>query len=153
MSGGIIHIASPDARVTEILSKHVQLMRDSSPEESCHVLPPEAVFDGESTVLAWQEGDTLLAVGALKPFGEAQGELKSMHTLAAARGRGIAAAVLQALLDAARTQGLSRVNLETGSDDLFAPARRLYERFDFTYCPPFGEYVEDPLSVFMTVQV
>ena len=31
----------------------------------------------------------------------------------------------------------------------FAPARRLYVSFGFGYCAPFGDYVEDPNSVFM----
>ena len=42
------------------------------------------------------------------------------------------------------------MSLETGSAPAFAPARSLYESFGFTYCPPFGDYVDDPNSVFLT---
>lgn len=54
------------------------------------------------------------------------------------------------VLDEARARGLQRVSLETGAEEFFAPARRLYERFGFTSCPPFGAYRDDPLSVFYT---
>ena len=65
-----------------------------------------------------------------------------MDILHAMRGLGGAAALtpLQAM----------DLWLETGSRDASAAARRLYERVGFTYCPPFGSYVEDPESVFMT---
>jgi len=33
----------------------------------------------------------------------------------------------------------------------FAPARALYERFGFVYCEPFGDYIPDPNSMFMTL--
>jgi putative acetyltransferase len=46
---------------------------------------------------------------------------------------------------------MSRLSLETGSWAYFAPARALYERHGFVECAPFGEYREDPNSVFMTV--
>jgi putative acetyltransferase len=46
--------------------------------------------------------------------------------------------------------GFSRLSLETGSDEFFLPARRLYEKFGFRYCEPFADYRPDPLSVFMT---
>jgi len=50
----------------------------------------------------------------------------------------------------ARRRGYARVSLETGSQDFFAPARRLYERHGFVECGPFGDYVLDPHSVFFT---
>lgn len=46
--------------------------------------------------------------------------------------------------------GFTRLSLETGSDDFFLPARKLYEKFGFTYCAPFADYRLDPNSVFMT---
>jgi len=32
----------------------------------------------------------------------------------------------------------------------FEPARQLYARAGFTVCGPFGDYTDDPNSVFMT---
>lgn len=46
--------------------------------------------------------------------------------------------------------GLTRLSLETGSDEFFLPARKLYEKFGFEYCQPFADYRPDPYSAFMT---
>ena len=139
---------TPDVRA--LLVRHFELMRATSPEESCHVMDPGTLLDRGVTLFAAREGDTVLGVGALAVIGPGHGELKSMHTAAEARGRGVARAVLGALIGAAQEQGLTRLSLETGSMPEFAAARALYETEGFDMCPPFGDYVEDPLSVFMT---
>ena len=58
--------------------------------------------------------------------------------------------MLDHVLAEARRRGYARLSLETGSMDYFAPARALYARAGFVACAPFGDYVEDPNSVFMT---
>ena len=58
--------------------------------------------------------------------------------------------MLRHIIAEARTGGLNRLSLETGSWDYFRPAHALYARHGFTECPPFGEYRADPNSVFMT---
>ena len=60
-----------------------------------------------------------------------------------------ATAYLGFLLDEARSRGAARVLLETGAEDYFAPARRLYARHGFVVRGPFADYVVDPNSVFM----
>jgi putative acetyltransferase len=75
-----------------------------------------------------------------------------MRTATGARGRGVATLMLRHILDAARTRNLERVFLETGTEDYFAPARRLYARNGFTECQPFADYVLDPNSVFMELR-
>jgi hypothetical protein len=45
------------------------------------------------------------------------------------------------------------MSLETGAAAAFEPAQRLYESFGFSCCRPFGDYVEDPNSVFMTLRL
>ena len=74
-----------------------------------------------------------------------------MRTAPAFRGRGVAAALLRALLADARARDIQRVSLETGSSDFFRPARRLYERAGFRPSGPFGGYAPDPHSVFLTL--
>ena len=74
-----------------------------------------------------------------------------MHTAEAARGRGVGSAMLGHIMAAARARGMSWLSLETGSWPYFAPARTLYVRHGFVECGPFGEYREDPNSVFMTL--
>ncbi len=50
----------------------------------------------------------------------------------------------------ARAYGITRLSLETGSMDYFRAARALYARRGFEECGPYGEYVLDPNSVFIT---
>ena len=151
MTGIIVAQATPtQPPVRELLLRHFDLMRASSPAESCHVMEPEALLEKDAVLFAAWDGATVLGVGALTVIAPGHGELKSMHTAEAARGRGVGRAILEALMAHADNIGLTRVSLETGSADLFAPARSLYVARGFARCPPFGGYVADPLSVFMT---
>ncbi|MEM8655169.1 MAG: GNAT family N-acetyltransferase [Pseudomonadota bacterium] len=143
--------ARPDApEIEALLVRHFALMRATSPAESCHVMEPGTLLENEAVLFAARDGDAVLGVGAVTEIAPGHGELKSMHTAAEARGRGVARAVLQALMGHARDTGLTRLSLETGSAEEFAPARALYAAHGFQDCPPFGSYVVDPLSVFMT---
>src|SRR5262249_36325649 len=98
---------------------------------------------------AW-DGDDLLGCGALKRLDAGHGEIKSMRTAEAHRRRGVAAAMLEHLLEEAARREYRRLSLETGSMEGFEPARRLYPRYGFDYCGPFADYRDDPNSVFMS---
>ncbi|MBD1269168.1 GNAT family N-acetyltransferase [Aeromicrobium tamlense] len=122
----------------------------TSPAESVHALDLGALRHEAISFFTVREDGRLLGCGALKDLGGGHGEIKSMRTTAAARGRGVATAMLQHLLDTARARGLERLSLETGSEPYFAAARRLYVRHGFEECEPFADYVPDPNSVFLT---
>jgi len=96
------------------------------------------------------DGETLAGVGAVKRLDAEHGEIKSMHTAAAYRRRGVGRATLDHLVAHALGLGLARLSLETGAGDFFIPARAMYARNGFTDCDPFGDYKPDPNSVFMT---
>ncbi len=76
-----------------------------------------------------------------------------MHTAAEHRRRGVAAALLTHMIAEARSRSYQCVCLETGSMDMFASARALYARFGFLNCGPFGDYILDPNSVFMRLNL
>lgn len=76
-----------------------------------------------------------------------------MHVRADRRRSGAGTALLEHLLTTARGRGYSRVSLETGTMDEFAPARRLYQRAGFRECPPFGEYTDIPHSTCLTMEL
>lgn len=139
--------------VADLLNRHFELMRAQSPEESCHVMTGDALFEAGARVFAARREDEMLGIAALKPLDDHHGEVKSMHTKAEARSAGVGSALMQHIQHEARQMGLTRLSLETGSAEVFAPARRLYERCGFSYCRPFGSYGEDPLSVFMTREI
>jgi len=139
---------APD--VLELLGEHLADMFATSPAESVHALDPSALAAPGITFWTARDsgGGALLGCAALKQLSATVGELKSMRTSTAARGRGVATAVLTHVLAAATDRGILTVHLETGTEDYFAPARRLYERAGFVECPPFGDYGLDPHSVF-----
>ncbi|WP_353708251.1 GNAT family N-acetyltransferase [Cellulosimicrobium sp. ES-005] len=137
--------------VLALLQEHLDEMHATSPPESVHALDAERLRAPDITFVTARSADGgLLGCGALKQHDATLGELKSMRTTAAARGRGVAATVLAHLLDVARNRGLDRVSLETGAEDYFAPARRLYARHGFVPCAPFADYTDDPNSTYMS---
>lgn len=138
------------AEVRPLLERHLALMFEQSAPEDVHALDVDALADPAVTFYAARRDGAVLAVGALQRLTPEHVELKSMHTAAQARGQGVARALLDHLLDAARAAGFRRISLETGTQDGFASARRLYARAGFVECGPFGDYVASPASTFLT---
>ena len=138
------------SEIYELLQEHLQSMRLHSPPESVHALDIEALRRPEITFwTVWENGE-LLGCGALKELDSQHGEIKSMRTSSLHLRKGVAKYLLNHILEEAVRRGYSRVSLETGSMEVFEPARKLYANSGFTYCEPFADYVEDPYSVFMT---
>jgi putative acetyltransferase len=140
-----------DPRVVALLDTHVTRARAETARGSAHALDLTGLRAPDVTFWSAWEGDAVVGVGALKRLSADHGEVKSMHTAEAARGRGVGSALLRQIMATARAGGMSRLSLETGSWPYFQPARALYARHGFTECGPFGDYREDPNSVFMTL--
>jgi putative acetyltransferase len=141
-------LSGPEIRA--LLAEHLQSMHSLSPPESVHALDVSGLLLPDITFWTIWNQDDLLGCGALKELSATHGEVKSMRTVSAHRREGVARAMLKHILAEAERRSYHRVSLETGSAPDFAPARNLYEGFGFTYCPPFGDYVDDPNSVFLT---
>lgn len=141
------------ADVAELLAEHLADMYATSPACSVHALDLDALRAPSVTVWTARRDGALLGCGALKELDRRHGELKSMRTAAAARGQGVGSAVLRHLLGVARERGYTRVSLETGAQAFFEPAHRLYARHGFVECEPFGDYLPDPSSLFMTLEL
>lgn len=142
-----------DPRVRDMLARHTTAARTATAPGSAHALDVEALKAPEIQFWAAWSGATLLGIGALKRLAADQGEVKSMFTENTQRRSGVGSAILRHIMNAARSMGMSRLNLETGSWDYFAPAREFYRKHGFRECPPFGEYVPDRNSVFMTLDL
>lgn len=139
--------------VRRLIAEHLADMHATSPPESVHALDPGGLRTaGVSFWTVW-DGPNLLGCGALKELDPTAGEIKAMRTRPEARGRGVAAHLLGFLLEEARRRGYQSVSLETGTQDFFAPARRLYGRHGFVPCPPFADYTSDPNSTYMTLSL
>lgn len=139
--------------VQALIREHLQSMHEQSPPESVHALDLDKLRSPDITFWTVWEGEQALGCGALKELDRRHGEIKSMRTPAALRRRGAGKAILAHIIAVARERGYRRLSLETGSFAAFEPARQLYESFGFTYCGPFADYTDDPLSAFMTLRL
>ena len=141
-------LTSPE--IIQLLRDHVASAAQHSPPESIHALALDGLRKSNITFWSARQGSELMGCCALKELDSQHGEIKSMRTGAAHLRKGVAARLLDHLLEEAIRRGYERLSLETGSMDAFAPARNLYARFGFQACAPFADYVEDPYSIFMT---
>lgn len=142
-----------DPRVIDLLRVHLSGSRANTAPGSAHALDPGGL--GAPDIRFWTawDGETLLGCGALRRLTPTHGEVKSMHTAAVARRRGAGSMLLRTIIAAARTDGMERLSLETGSWDYFRPAVALYCAHGFAICGPFAAYHEDPNSIFMTLDL
>lgn len=154
MGAFVVGIDDPRANdVRALLDAHIAFARTNSVPEDVHALDgAQLVADGVTFFSVREEGD-LLGVGALRQLDDLHAEIKSMHTEAGARGRGVGRVMLDHLVEVARTRRCRRVSLETGSTAPFAPARALYASSGFEPCAPFGEYEPSPNRVCMTIEL
>ncbi|MGE0667328.1 MAG: GNAT family N-acetyltransferase [Sphingomonadales bacterium] len=142
-----------DARVTELLHTHLLTARAQTAPGSAHALDLDGLRAPDITLWSIWAGETLAGVGALRRLSADHGEVKSMHTAEAMRGRGFGRAMLVHIMEAARAAGMTRLSLETGAWDFFRPAHALYRAHGFVDCPPFGDYRPDSNSLFFTLQL
>jgi putative acetyltransferase len=140
-----------DPRVVALLELHVVRAQAETAPGSAHALDLSGIRAPDVSFWSAWEGEGLVGVGALKRLSPEHGEIKSMYTAEAARGRGVGSALVGHIVRQAQERGMRRLSLETGSWPYFLPARALYARHGFVECGPFGDYREDPNSVFMTI--
>lgn len=133
-----------------LMQRHTADMHADTPPESIHMMDAGALEHPHIAFYVLREAGDPLAMGAFKRIDATHAEIKSMHVLSETRGRGLSRRMLDHLLAEAQAAGYARLSLETGSQAMFLPARRLYEKAGFTECLPFEGYGDDLNSVFMT---
>ena len=154
-----ILITAEDPRqpdIVALLEAHLAFAHEVTPEGHVHALDLDALATPDITFCAARDaadGDRLLSVGAIRSLGDGRGEIKSMHTAAVARGRGVGRAMVEHLLGVAADLELTWVGLETGTYPAFDAARTLYASMGFTECPPFADYSDNPYSVCMELRL
>ena len=142
------HPLTPDLEL--LFQRHTADMHADTPPESIHMMDKGELAAPGIRFFVLRVGGQPQAMGAFKRIDASHAEIKSMHVLAEARGRGLSKAMLDHLVAEARKDGFTRLSLETGVQPTFVAARALYERAGFDECPPFEGYWDDPNSVFMT---
>jgi len=142
-----------DPRVVDLLHIHLTSARAETAPGSAHALDLTGLQSPDISFWTIWDDETLVGVGALKRLSADHGEVKSMHTAHSMRGKGAGTAMLRHIIATARASGISRLSLETGSWEYFRPARAFYRSHGFVECPPFADYVLDPNSVFMSLDL
>jgi putative acetyltransferase len=142
-----------DPRLAAFLQAHLDDMEPTAPPESRHALDLSALQEPHVRLWVATDPDAIVGTAALAAIDDRHEELKSMRTEPRVRGRGVASRLIVHAVDDARSRGVERISIETGSMAFFEPARALYAKAGFVPCPPFGSYVDDPLSTFMTLEI
>jgi len=126
------------------------LMQALFPAESNHYLSIDALTDPDILFFI-AELDGITAGCAALALKDGYGEVKSMFVDPAKRGAKIGTKLLDHLEAEARARALPSLRLETG--DKLTAAHKLYAAQGFALRGPFGDYGDDPLSLFMEKQL
>lgn len=137
--------------VRELVGRHLAFAQGETPLEFAFALDSDGLYEAGVTLYGLRENEALVGMAALKELGGGHGEVKSMHTARAARGRGVGRALLEHVVAVARERGMHTLSLETGTQEAFLPARALYASAGFVACGPFGDYRASPHNTFMTL--
>ena len=144
-------LSKPD--VQDLLKAHVQDARENSPMDSSHALDLDALRVPDISFWHYRDGGELVGFCALKHTGGTTAEIKSMRTVTTRQRQGIGSFILGHIIDTARARGISILELETGANTAFAPARALYNKFGFSDCAPIKGYKPHPFSHFMRLEL
>ena len=131
-----------------LLALHLAGMHASSPPDGVSALDLSGLQTPDITVWTVWLGGQVVGIGALHTLGDGAAEIKSMRTHPDHLRRGIAACMLDHLIAEARSRGMTRLSLETGSGPAFDPAHALYRRRGFVEGEAFGTYQSTPFNRF-----
>lgn len=141
-------LSGPD--IAAFLDAHLRELRAVRSPEDSHAFDLDALRAPEITFWSVRDGGDLMGCGAIRRLDPWHAELKSVRTAPIRIRSGIASLLLGHILAEAKAMGFTRLSLETGTSAFFLPARRLYTKFGFVPCPPFGGYWAAPDWTFMT---
>ncbi len=125
------------------------------PAESNHMVDPNLLAQPHVVFCVARQNGRALGCGASVLYGgmfdghpaePPYAEIKRMYVHEDARGLGLGASILAYLERQTAARGVCTLRLETGV--ISHAARRLYEKCGYHQIPPFGDYWDDPLSVF-----
>jgi putative acetyltransferase len=133
----------------DLLRIHLEGMHAASPPGSVFALDLSGLKTPEVTVWSARDGAHVVGIGALKALSSDRGEIKSMRTHPDYLRKGVAARLLDHLVDEAKARKWKRLSLETGRGPVFEPALALYRSRGFVPGEAFGEYTPNPFSQFL----
>ena len=138
----------PDSTDAKLLIDELQthLNPEKYPDESRHGYSVEKLLREGVTFFVTRHDNTPAGCGGIKLFAMEYGEVKRMYVRLQYRGLGLGKLMLDHLATYAYERQISTLRLETGIYQ--TEAIKLYERYGFARRGPFGEYKDDPLSIY-----
>ena len=133
--------------VIALIRQSDALMQSLYPAESNHLVDVDSLAAFDVHFVVARERGRALGCGAFVLGEGGHAEMKRVFVDPAARGKGVARAIMEALEQEAARLGVTRMQLETGIKQPEAIA--LYRKFGYAERGPFGAYQPDPLSLFM----
>jgi len=128
-------------QIHALLRLHLEGMHANSPPGTVFALDLSGLKAPGVTVWSAWAGDAIAGMAALKELdGGRCGELKSMRTHPDFLRRGVASVLLEHVIGVARSRGMTRLSLETGTGRAFEPALSLYRRRGFVDGEAFADY-------------
>jgi GNAT superfamily N-acetyltransferase len=147
----IVEVRADSADAIQLIGElDAHLLAHSYPPQSRHAFSVDKLVRESVAFFVTYYDDQLAGCGGIKMFGD-YGEVKRMYVRPVHRGKGLGKAMLNRLVEYAKSRKVSLLRLETGIYEV--EAIRLYEGFGFTRRSPFGEYVEDALSVYLEKRI
>ena len=139
----------PDA--VQLIDELESILDPLYPKTSRHGLSVDRLIaEGVHFFVVRSDGEAA-GCGGVKFYGGEYAEVKRMYVRPRFRGKGLARLMLEHLAETTRRQGVTLLRLETGIHQ--REAIGLYESWGFRRIGPFGEYKEDPLSLFFEKQL
>ena len=139
--------------VNDLLKKHFIELRSVSPAGSTHVLDIDGLKDPSIKFWSLWENNKLIGCGALKFLEKNHGEFKSIRVVDEFRKKGIGERIINHLIEEAKKLEISKLSIETGAGEFFAPARKLFNKFGFKKSEPFAHYKVDPNSCYFALDL
>jgi len=142
-----IQLERPDTSDVRLLIDELEsILAPLYPDESRHGLSVERLLDEEVAFFVARDKNIPVGCGGLKFFGREYAELKRMYVRPSYQRLGLGKEILKFLEAYALTRGIDIIRLETGIHQYNAVG--LYKHMGYREIPPFGNYKEDPLSLF-----
>jgi putative acetyltransferase len=136
-----------------LLRLHLAGMHANSPPGTSFALDDSGLRQPGITVWSAWAGPAIAGMGALKTLAPDWGELKSMRTHPDFLRQGVGAMLLEHIAGVARSRGMTRLSLETGTGEAFEPALALYLRWGFVDGEPFAGYPPSDFNRFMHLRL
>ena len=142
-----------NTEVNKLLIKHFEELSSVSPEDRGHVLDIAGLKNPSIKFWSLWIEDKLFGCGALNFITENHGEFKSIRIADNFRNKGNGVKLINYLIREAKKLKIKKISLETGTNEFFNPARKLFNKCGFKICKPFANYKEDPDACYMTITI